>query len=665
MKKIWNEIKSLDLETKVKIAHRATLVSGIFCGVVALLLILNFWQMKQVEPLESAALEVLMERLADEPNNEQLQREIRNFDLLARKAYFTSRWQVKTGTWLLLVSGIILAVSLKIHTDLRARIEKPEEVTENLLRARANAQYWLFMAGGLVLGLALLAGYVSNDYLGEYLINGRETLAQQSGDEDDAGNIEVIEVFPSSAEGDTSPAGPGQEGAVSADGEPAGPPSGDSGGEGAGGTSEAAAGNGSPGGTGTSDGTGTPETAGTPATTGDAAGSASSGGAFNPQDFKQNHATFRGYMGQGISYHDNIPVNWNGNTGENIRWKVAFSKPGYNSPVIWGDRVFISGGDEAARIVACYNRHTGQLMWEKEVTGITGSPATMPRVTDDTGLAAPTMAVDGKRVYAIFATGDVIAFDLNGNKVWGRNLGVPSNHYGHSSSLQVWKNFLVVQYDSNTGGRMLTLDTATGSAIWDVERPVHISWASPVLAEVDGRIQIVTTADPYVSAHDLETGEELWKVEAMMGEVGPSVAVSGGVVFASQEYARTLAIEPGEEASTVWEDDMYMSEVASPVAYNGLMYLATSYGVLVCYDAETGEILWEKEFDDGFYSSPMIADGKLYITDVGGYTHIMNTDREGTMIARSELGEAGFTVPAFADGRIYMRGLNHLYCIGE
>ena len=131
------------------------------------------------------------------------------------------------------------------------------------------------------------------------------------------------------------------------------------------------------------------------------------------------------------------------------------------------------------------------------------------------------MAVDGTRVYAIFATGDVVAFDLNGNQVWGRNLGVPNNHYGHSSSLQVWENKLVVQYDTNTKGRMLALNTATGATIWDVDRPVHISWSSPILVEKDGKIQIVTTSDPYVMCQDLQTGAELWKVEALMEELAP------------------------------------------------------------------------------------------------------------------------------------------------
>ena len=470
-------------------------ISGVFCGIVALLLILNFWHMKQIEPLESETIEALVKRLSQEPNNEVLKEEIRSFDLLARKAYFTSRWQVKTGTWLLLIGGIVLAVSMKFYTDLRAGIDPPGELTEGLLKARANAQYWLFLSGGLILGLSMVAAVLTNDYLKEY-----DRMAVNNQGPAEAGDVEVIDVFgENAASGDDSTNTEGAAREALAETEvtltPVAPaPAGDA------------------------------EVSGKQAQ----AGTVSSG-AFNPEDFKQNHATFRGYMGLGVSYRKNIPVDWNGPSGRNIKWKVAFSKPGYNSPVIWGDRIFISGGDANGLVVACYNRNTGQLLWEKEVKDIPGSPAAMPRVTDDTGLAAASLAVDGKGVYAIFANGDIVAFSMEGKQLWGRNLGVPNNHYGHSSSLQVWDHKIVVQYDTNTSGRMLALNTANGETIWDVERPVRISWASPSLIGVDGKIQIVTSADPYVSGHDLESGRELWKVEAMMGEVGPSVAFDGSL----------------------------------------------------------------------------------------------------------------------------------------
>ena len=628
----------MDLEKNLKIAHRAAQVSGIFCGVVALLLLLNFWQMKLHEPLESTAVEALMNRLADDPNNETLKKEIRDFDLLARKAYFTSRWQVKTGTYLLLIGGIVLAVSLKIYTDLRARIEKPDEITEEILKSRANAQYWLFMAGGVILGLSLVAAILTNDFLKGYQPGDMDRLSVTSG-----GNVEVIDVFPA------TPAASDSTGML-ADTLSAGQDSGD--GQGETGTPEGGAEEGAP-----------VQAAATPAASG--GNQAASAPAFSPELMKTNQATFRGYMGHGVFDHKNIPTSWDGASGENVKWKVATSKPGFNSPVIWGDRIFISGGDESARVVSCFNRNTGLLLWEKEVTGIPGSPATPPRVNNDTGLAAPTMAVDGRRVYAIFATGDIIAFDLNGNKVWGRNLGVPDNNYGHSSSLQVWENKLVVQYDTRTKGRMLALNSATGETIWDVERPVQIAWSSPILIEVKGKIQIVTTGDPYIMAHDLETGAEVWKVEALMGEVGPSAAYWNGLVFGTNEYARTVAVKPEPGTGFVWENDEYMSEASSPVAYQGLLFLATSYGVLVCYDAETGEMVWEKEFNDGFYSSPVVAEGKIYTVDMGGVTHNLKADRTGELNGAPALGEDAFAIPAFADGVIYLRGMNHLYCIGQ
>jgi len=623
----------LDQEQKIKLAHRVLLISGIFCGVVALLLILNFWHMKQHEPLESRTIEVLVERLAQEPNNEELKEEIRSFDLLARKAYFTSRWQVKAGTWLLLVGGIVLAVSLKIYTDLRSRIEEPEKVTEDLLRARANSQYWLMMAGGLILGLSLVAGLLTNDYLKEYQEMG--VMAGSPGEASAAEEraVEVIDVF---ATTEQTAAGDGDTTAMT---EAIAGPVEDSGKE----TSS--------------------ELTSSEETEAVKQAPVHTQIPFNREDYKKNQATFRGYMGQGVSFHKGIPEAWNGSTGDHIKWKVASSKPGYSSPVIWGDKIFISGGDEAARVVSCYNRHTGQLLWEKEVSGIPGSPAKPPRVTEDTGLAASTMAVDGMRVYAIFATGDVVAFDLDGKQVWGRNLGVPNNHYGHSSSLQVWENKVVVQYDTNSSGRMLALNAASGETIWDVERPVNISWASPVLIEVDGKIQVVTSSDPYVSGHELETGAEVWKVEAMMGEVGASVAYTDGLVYATNEYARLVAVEPKAGAEFTWEDDEYLSEASSPVAYNGLLYTATSYGVLACYDAKTGEKKFEKEFNNGFYSSPMVVDGKLYLIDMRGVTHILKADASGTVLAQPELGEGGYAVPAFADGVIYIRGDEHLYCI--
>ena len=610
-------------ETKIKLASQVMVISGIFCLMVAMLLILNFWHMKKSEPLESATMEALVKMIKTEPNNEQLKEEIRNFDLLARKAYFTSRWQVKTGAFLLLFGSILFAAALKIQTDLKAKIGLPENEEEQLIKSRFLTQRWILISGLAVLALSLLAAWFSNDYLKDYE-KGELALADPIVKEQSTDQIEVIEI--------SDPAAQSQEElTVLSDS-----------------SSDIAAGE---------DVLATSENAESPKPTAQKF--------FGIDDFKKNQNVFRGLFGHGIAYHKNIPTDWDGSSGKNVKWKVSIPKTGNNSPVIWDDKLFVAGGDSEARMVYCYNRNTGRLIWEKAADNISGSPATPPRVTDDTGLSSPTMAVDGYKVYAIFATGDVIAFDLEGNRVWARNIGVPANHYGHSSSLLVWKEKLIIQYDTGKGGRMLALNTGDGATIWDVKRDNQISWASPILIQVEGKFQVVTSSDPYVAGHDLETGQEIWRVDAMMGEVGPSPAYDDGLVYATNEYARLVAVKPEAGAEYTWENDEYLSEAASPVAHNGLLYLATSYGVVVCYDGKTGENYWEKEYAEGFYSSPMIADGKLYVIDMGGVMHILKADKTGTEIASPELGEAAFATPVFAEGIIYLRGENNLYCIAE
>jgi outer membrane protein assembly factor BamB len=172
-------------------------------------------------------------------------------------------------------------------------------------------------------------------------------------------------------------------------------------------------------------------------------------------ELKNNFPNFRGYAGNGIAYQKNIPTSWDGATGQNILWKVVIPLPGYNSPVIWGDKIFVAGANATKCEVYCFDRNSGKLLWTANADNITGSPAAAPKVQGDTGYSAPTISTDGKRVYAIFANGDILAIDMNGNRVWAKNIGVPQNHYGHSSSLITYKGLVIVEFDSRTNPRVL------------------------------------------------------------------------------------------------------------------------------------------------------------------------------------------------------------------
>jgi outer membrane protein assembly factor BamB len=552
----------MTINDKLKLARNVAVIAGIFCTVVAILLLLNYWQVSQNNPIESNALEALVERLKQEPNNAELMAEIRNFDLLARKAYFNSQWQVKTGTYLLLFGSVVLVIALSVYYSLKSKIEVPDKVLENEVASRIIAQKWIMIVGVVIFAFAVTASFSTVNYLNRYqLETGFTELQAQPADE----GIVIIDVGESVAE--TVP--------VAVEPETAGEE-----------VMETSS-----------------EIAELPAEETKAApeqpAAPPAAAALTVDHIQNNHNSFRGPLGQGIVYHKNIPTTWDGESGNNILWKVHVPKHGYNSPVVWGDKIFVAGADNQSREVYCYNRADGKLIWTGKADNIPGTPATPPRTTEDTGLSAPTVTTDGRYVFAIFGTGDVIAFDMTGKRIWAKNLGVPDNHYGHSSSLITLDNKLFVQYDTNRGGKVIALNTATGETEWETTRAAKISWASPVLVPDGGKYQLVLTADPIVAGYDIQTGKELWSVNCMMGEVGPSIGYYDGVVYAANEYARMVAIDLKTQ-EILWEDDMFLPEAASPLAHDGLLFIATSYGVLVCYDAKTGRntgsMMWAEPF---------------------------------------------------------------------
>ncbi|MDH3245133.1 MAG: PQQ-binding-like beta-propeller repeat protein [Saprospiraceae bacterium] len=613
----------MSTEEKIRLCSYLITGSAILCLSISFLLLINYLQISGSDPLESVAMTTLLERLEEEPNNDALKTEIRNLDLLARKAFFNNQWQINTGALLLLISAIIFGIALNVRQKLVFQIEIPQVIEKNDFHLRSLVQRGILIVGAIVLFLALGASFYTKDYLQSFNIAESQAGLSEVAVE----QIEIVEVN-TGTEGMRPFEQPAVTEPASEDIEP------------------------SP----------LPEMV-------DEAGQVAvrPEGTFpDLESILKQHGTFRGPLARGVSYHKNIPVVWKPADGTNIIWKTPLPKNGNNSPVIWGDRLFLAGADGGGKIIYCYNRHSGTLLWEKVVNNIPGSPAQSPKVTDDTGLSAPTLTTDGLSVYAIFATGDIISLDLSGKEVWSRNLGVPDNHYGHSSSLVSWKEKLFVQYDTNLGGKVMALDCRTGQTIWETEREVKISWSSPILASVGDKLQLVLASDPLVAAYDLDSGKELWSVDCMMGEVGPAPAWGSGLVFAANEYAKLVAIRPGTNAAAiVWESNEYLPEVASPVVADGLLFIGTSYGVLAAYDAQSGEKQWEHECSSGFYASPMVADGKLYALDREGVMHIFKVDKEKNLIGEPELGEETVTTPAFAPGRIYIRGEKNLYCIGN
>ena len=554
--------KTLDAEQLYKIAKRAALIAALFAVVLSILLIANYVQTKSIDPLNSAALQQLMTQLQQNPNDEALKEQIRALDLLARRAYFTNQWQLRTGGFILFVSVLVLLISLKYVSSLQPQmpdlVENAEgESWEQKLLARRGIIY----VGLSVFAVAFLLGVLAENQLKDRVVKAS---------------------FPS------------------------------------------------------------------------------------VKELQENWPTFRGPQGQGIAYVKNAPTIWNGRTGENILWQTEVPLSGFNSPVVWGGKIFISGADEEAQQVYCFNADSGELLWTADINDIPGRPDETPDVADDTGFAAPTLAVDGERVFVIFATGDLACLDFSGKRLWGKNLGLPDNHYGHASSLATHNDLLLVQYDTNEGRNLYGFRSTTGEQMFAAPREdVEISWASPVIANTGTRDEVILNSNPFVISYNPATGKELWRVNCMDAEVGPSVAYADGFVYAVNEYARMAAIKLEGTPHIAWEYEDDLSEAPSPVVINGLLFMASSYGTITCFQAQSGEVLWMHEYDDGFYSSPIVAGENIYIMDHKGVVHVFKAAPEFTSVSDNPLGEKGDTIPAFMEGRIYIRGEKNLFCIGS
>jgi len=393
-----------------------------------------------------------------------------------------------------------------------------------------------------------------------------------------------------------------------------------------------------------------------------------------PEQYRANWPRFRGPEGAGVYASGDVPVTCNGETGENIAWKVDVPMEGFSSPIVWGDQIFLSGSHETRCEVMSFDVVTGRLQWRERVTKMINGADPMPKAPEGSGMAAGTLATDGRRVYAMFADGKLEALDFAGKELWFHGLGTPKNIYGHATSLLTWRDDLIVQLDQGEAGdelsKLYALDGATGKVLWEKPRPVGASWATPIIVEAAGKPQLITLGMPWVIAYAPNDGAEIWRAECLDGEVTPSPIFAGGTLFVVSPTSKLQAIRPdgqGEVTNTPlgWVGEDGIPDITSPVSNGELVFVLDSSGVLTCYDAKTGRKQWDNDFSEECKASPSIAGNKVYVVTRKGTLIVVDAARQFKELARSSLGEEVFASPAFAPHKIIVRGLKHLFCIGD
>lgn len=387
----------------------------------------------------------------------------------------------------------------------------------------------------------------------------------------------------------------------------------------------------------------------------------------SPSPYQQNWPNLRGEGNLGVAPAGAYPAEWSVASGSRIAWKSAIPADGKSSPVVWGDRVFLTGGDRAVHHVMCFDRADGSLLWDNKIAAQPGSPET----SSDAGFAPSTPATDGKRVFAIFPDGALVAFDFDGSQVWISQLGIPENQYGFATSLIVHDGTLIVQLDQGTTGaenksKLIGIDAASGKTRWSTPRDLPNSWATPALIKTAARAELITCADPFVISYDPKTGAELWRVKGLNGDIVPSPTFDGERVIVTVN--RTFGIRPGgagdvTKENLLWKNSDATADIASPATDGKRVYLVAGNGLVACVAGADGKLLWEQELNSPTTASPIVAGQNIYFFSNDGVARILKCGDKFEQVAKGEIGEAIHVTPAFADGQIYIRGEKNLFCV--
>ena len=374
---------------------------------------------------------------------------------------------------------------------------------------------------------------------------------------------------------------------------------------------------------------------------------------------------------QGLASGTGYPDSWSAT--ENVLWKTPIAGRGNSSPIVWGNRIFLTTAYDNGRRLAvlAFRRSDGSLLWESFVPEGQAHSAHQKN-----GHASATATTDGRYVYASFGSRGLVAFDLDGKLVWHRNLGRVDNYHGAAGSPLLYKDRLILYQDQRRDAFVAAFDTRTGREIWRINRTATVGWGTPIAVRVDDHDEIIVNGQHRVQAYDPDTGRELWRCSGTTFEVIPTPVVGFGMVFcASGRAGPTLAIRPGgrgdvTDSHLVWRSPKGSPFVPSPILYGDHLYTINDMASIVtCVDAATGRVVWQGRLGtarrEGFSASPVAVDDKIFFTNDDGETFVLKAGPTFDLLRVNRLGERTLASPALVDGRWYIRTERSLIALGQ
>lgn len=395
-----------------------------------------------------------------------------------------------------------------------------------------------------------------------------------------------------------------------------------------------------------------------------------------------NWPHWRGPSANGLSDEKNLPVRWGAE--ENIVWKLQMTDRSGSTPIIWGDKIFLNTAEGEELYLWCVDKKKGTMLWKQKL----GSGNYLPRKHN---MSSPSPVTDGKTVFVLTGTGILKSIDFNGKELWSRDIqqeyGKFGLNWGYASSPLLFENALYVQVlhgmKTDDPSYILKIDAKNGKTIWKVERPTDAqrespdSYTTPAVLRYGKTVEIVISGGDYVTGHDPATGKELWRAGGLNPDNNPFYrVVASPVVFGDMIYVPTR-VKPlqvfkaggrGDITKThlVWST-VNGPDVPTPATDGKYFYIANDKGIMWCLDAKDGkEIYGQKRIASASYSaSPLLADGKVYMTSEDGLTTVVKAGAEFEVLAENNLNEYTLSSPAVSNGQLFIRTTKHLYCIGK